>query len=119
MLFGLVFLLILIFIIYVGISIGDYGITYIPVFILTLCLFAGYRICTDSHTSDNGWLPNIFFLGGHSILVMIFGLTDLYDYWGVYITLNFSISIATIICITASETNSKKKQTGYKHQIRR
>ena len=61
MLFGLAFLLILIFIIQVGISIENYQYVYMPILMITLGIYAGI-MATAKDDTKGGWPPIIIFI---------------------------------------------------------
>lgn len=108
MLFGLVFLIIIIFLIHVGISGGDYGLSYFGILFLTMAFWGGYKSSTKDHT-NGGCLPELLLVV--SLMVwMLLGQTDCGENFPLFILAYFIIVISYILYSVNAQKDGKHKK---------
>lgn len=97
MLFGLGFLIILIFLILVGISIENYQYVYWPIFMITLGVYAGI-MATAKDDTKGGWPPIIIFIGSMFVWTMAGCCWDIgQQFFSLFMFIYITIVLGTII----------------------
>ena len=114
MLWGLVSIIFMFFLIQIGISSGDYSLTYFGIFFLTISFWGGFKasLNNDSPYNNTGCLPDALFILFQMSWVILGADYELAEYFEIFMTLYFAVLIAYIIYIVTAATNPKtNKQT--------